>query len=331
MKVHFKMPASLLTILLLCLSAKANAQQLTDQAGRMVTVPDHPERIVSLIPSITEMVFLLGKGNIIVGTSAYSNRPEAARYVPVIGSYARPDLERIMALAPDLCLASQDGNPLYVVRRLEQLGIPVFLLNPRDIGGIEQAVLLLGRLLGTKDRAKRIVACMKAQCTVIDDAVARIHHRPRVFFQVDVSPIISAGSGTFIDTLITRAGGVNLAAGPQAYPRYSWEDIIAMRPEVVLLSSMAGGYNRKDLLSLWLKWPQIPAVKNGHVYVVDADLFDRPVPRSVEGLGMLFRMLHPGIPLDRPVNPDKSLCGRYIHAASPGHKNASQGQDHFLW
>ncbi len=309
MKRHFKIPAPLLAFLLLCLSATAGARQLTDQAGRVVKIPDHPERIVSLIPSITEMVFLLDKGDIIVGTPDYSNRPDAAKRVPVIGSYARPDLERIMALSPDLCLASQDGNPLYVVRRLEQLGVPVFILAPRDIEGIEQAILLLGQLLGAKGRAGRIVSCMKTRCAVIDNVVARTHHRPKVFFQVDVSPIISAGTGTFIDTLITRAGGVNLAAGPQAYPRYSWEDIIAMRPEVVLLSSMAGGYNRKDLLSFWLKWPQIPAVKNRHVYVVDADLFDRPVPRSVEGLEMLFRLLHPGISLDRSVSSNKPLCG----------------------
>ncbi len=297
---HFKLLICLLiAIFLSCLPDISGAWWIRDQVGRVVEVPNHPKRVVSLIPSITEMVFLLGQGDLVVGTPDYSNRPDAAKNVPIIGSYARPDLERIVALTPDLCLASLDGNPPYVVRRLESLGIPVIILNPRDIEGVEDAMLLLGRLLGARAKAEGIVSHMKARCAIVDNAVAKIHHRPRVFFQIDASPIISAGRGTFIDTLITRAGGINLARGARAYPRYSWEDIIAMHPEVVLIASMAGGYSRDDLLSLWLKWPQVPAVKNGRVYVVDADLFDRPVPRLVKCLERLFKLLHPGVPLGK--------------------------------
>jgi len=276
----------------LCLS-NAWALTIRDQAGRYVNVPDSPKRVVSLIPNITEIIFLLGRGGLVVGTPEYSNRPKAAERIDRIGSYAHPDIEHIVALEPDICFASSDGNPILVVNRLDSMHIPVLVIDPRDIEGIQESVLLLGRVLDATGRARKIVDWMEDVCTCVDNQVRRTRDRPRVFFQIETSPIISAGTDTFIDRLITRAGGLNLAAGSSLYPIFSLEEILAMNPEVVLIASMAGGYTEDVLLSQWTKWPEMSAVKSGMIYVIDADLFDRPVPRIVEGLERMFCLIHP--------------------------------------
>ena len=115
------------------------------------------------------------------------------------------------------------------------------------------------------------------------------------FFQIDAAPIISAGSETFIDHLISRAGGINLAAGDTPYPRYSWEDILRMQPDIVIIASMAGGYSEDELKKSWRRWHQIPAVKNDKLFVVDAALFDRPTARLIDGLEILVDILHPSL------------------------------------
>ena len=130
----------------------------------------------------------------------------------------------------------------------------------------------------------------------IDTVEKRIHNipsRPGVFFQIDANPMVSAGKNTFIDRLITMAGGRNLAAGDKTYPRYSWEDILVMQPDVVIIASMAGGYTKRQLKEAWTRWPQLPAVQSNRVFVVDADLFDRPVPRIADGLVALAGLIHP--------------------------------------
>jgi iron complex transport system substrate-binding protein len=266
---------------------------LEDQLGRTVRVPAQPRRIVSLIPSLTEIVFDLGRGGLLVGATMYADEPPAAAALPRVGSYLHLDIERIVALGPDLCLAVRDGNPEHMIRRIEGMGIPVFALDPRTLPEIVESVMLLGNLLHAGERAAKIAREMEEKMADVERKVKAAAKRPAVFFQIDAAPMVSAGSGTFIDTLITAAGGRNLAAGSAGYPRYSWEDLLVMRPEVVIITSMAGGYTEEELRSEWLRWPDIPAVRNGRVHVVDAALFDRPVPRLADGLVSLARLLHP--------------------------------------
>ncbi|MDY0350604.1 MAG: cobalamin-binding protein [Desulfobulbaceae bacterium] len=271
----------------------AGFRLLEDQTGRTVQVPAQPRRIVSLVPSLTEIVFDLGRGDLLVGATLYADEPPAAAALPRVGSYQHPDIERIVALRPDLCLATRDGNPGHVIRRIEGLAIPVFAFDPRTLPEIVESVLLLGELLDAGERAAEIAREMEGKMAGVERTVLVAADRPTVFFQIDAAPMISAGSGTFIDTLITAAGGRNLAAGPAGYPRFSWEAILAMRPEVVIIASMAGGHTEEELQREWLRWPEIPAVQNGRVHVVDAGLFDRPVPRLADALVSLVRLLHP--------------------------------------
>ncbi|HHO47157.1 MAG TPA: cobalamin-binding protein [Desulfobacteraceae bacterium] len=271
----------------------AGTRMLEDQTGRTVQVPAQPRRIVSLVPSLTEIVFDLGRGDLLVGATMYADEPPAAAALPRVGSYQHPDIERIVALRPDLCLATRDGNSEHVIRRIEGLAIPVFALDPRTLPEIIESVLLLGDLLDAGERAAEIARQMGRKMADVERTVKAAADRPAVFFQIDAAPMVSAGSGTFLDTLITAAGGRNLAAGPTGYPRFSWEDILAMRPEVVIIASMAGGYSEEELQREWRRWPEIPAVRNGRIHVVDAGLFDRPVPRLADALVTLARLLHP--------------------------------------
>jgi len=266
---------------------------MLDQVGRSVRVPEHPRRVIALIPSLTEMVFDLDRGNLLAGATLFAKEPPAAADLPRVGTYIHLDIERIVALRPDLCLAAKDGNPSNMIRRIENLNIPVYALDPQTLPEIMESIRLLGNLLHAEKRAGEITDEMKRKMEAVEHRVASISRRPKVFFQIDASPIVSAGSGTFIDRLVTRAGGINMAAGPVAYPCYSWEDVLDMQPDVVIIASMAGGYTEEQLKAAWEKWPQIPAVRRHQLFVVDASLFDRPVPRLVDGLVRLTDILHP--------------------------------------
>ncbi len=269
------------------------ARQLIDQVGRTVTVPDHPRRVVALAPNLAELVFLLGRQELLKGVTQYSNEPAAARDLPRVGSYVRLDIEKILALRPDLCLAVKDGNPLAVIDRLVGLGVAVYVVDPKNLEDIMAMVGGLGDVLGAEERAALIVGDMRARLARVAARVAASSSRPGVFFQIDAAPIVSAGSKTFIDELISRAGGRNLAAGGQAYPRFDWEQILRLAPEVVIIASMAGGHSEAELKAGWQRWPQIPAVKNDRIYVVAAGLVDQPSPKLVDGVEAFARIIHP--------------------------------------
>ncbi len=283
----------LLALASLLLAGQSRAATLVDQTGRTVRVPDDPRRIVSLMPSLTELVFALGQGERIIAVTQYSDDPPPVRTLPKVGSYVHLDLERIVALKPDLCLAYRDGNPKHMIDRLEALGIPVYAFDPRSLEGIMDSISRLGAIVQAEGRAAEQVSAMRQRLAGVEARVARFSRRPRVFFQIDATPLVSAGTDTFIHKLITRAGGVNLAAGSTPYPRYSWEDVLLMAPEVVIVTSMAGGYSEEELKAGWRKWPQVPAVRDNRIHVVSADQFDRPTERLLDGLEKLVEILHP--------------------------------------
>lgn len=284
---------------------QARAGEVTDQAGRRVQVPDRAQRVVALAPSITEMVFSLGRGELLKGVTLFSDYPAEARTLPRVGSYVQLDLERILALEPDLCIGIRDGNPRHIVDRIEAAGIPVYIIDPRNLGDIIAVVEELGGLLHAGDRAADLVRDMRQRIDRVQSLVARTEYRPKVFLQIDAAPIISAGDNTFVHELVTMAGGDNLAQGPVAYPRFSWEQILVLAPEVAIIASMAGGFTPEQLKAEWLRWHQLPAVQNQRVHVVDAGLFDRPTARLVTGLEQLAAIIHPEL-----FGPEQGAGGR---------------------
>jgi cobalamin transport system substrate-binding protein len=271
----------------------SHAKTAIDQLGRHVTVPENPERIVSLAPSITEIVFALDQGYRLKGVTTYSDFPPEAEKLPKVGSYVQLDLEKIVALKPDLCIAIKDGNPIAVARRLESLKIPVFAVNPRNLKTVMQTVQEIGGLLNVEERADKLLQSMNRRIQKVKSLVAKTAYRPRVFFQIGVSPIVSVGTHTFSHELIVLAGGKNLAQGPIAYPRYSIEQVLALSPEVIIITSMARATVFKQVKDEWNRWPNMPAVRNHRIFVEDSNLFDRPTPRLVDGLELMVRLIHP--------------------------------------
>ena len=283
-----------LVLTLSCLlSASAHARILVDQIGRTVEVPELLTRVVSLAPNLTEISYEVGGGEALIGATRYANLPEAAAKLPKVGSYVALDIEKIVSLKPQLCLAIRDGNPKATVDRLEALGIPVYVFDPQSLEAIVDTVERLGSIYRQETRAAALAAGYRQRLARVARQTAGVTDRPGVFFQIDAQPVISAGSDTFLHQLLTRSGNINLAADRTGYPRYTWEELIVLKPEVVLLASMGGGYTDQELRSRWQEWPQIPAVRNSRLYVVDADLFDRPTPRLIDALEYLVGLLHP--------------------------------------
>ncbi|MBI5552635.1 MAG: cobalamin-binding protein [Desulfobacterales bacterium] len=281
-------------------SAAAEQRKVVDPTGRTVQVPADPRRVVALAPSVTEIVYALGQETRLVGVTRYSNYPPAAERLPLVGSYIQLDVERIVALRPDLCIAVKDGNPIAAVEQLESLGVAVFAINPQDLETIMQSVTAVGGLLGAEERAQTVVGDMRRRIEKVQARVAQTTRRPTLFFQIGVSPIVSVGSNTFIHTLIELAGGVNVAAGPSPYPRFSREQVIALAPEVIVISAMERAAQFEQVKAEWMQWPAIPAVKSQAVFIAPNDLFERPSPRLVEALETLAAFLHPELFKERP-------------------------------
>ncbi len=263
---------------------------ITDDVGRQVVLQEAPQRIVSIAPSNTEILFALGLGEKVVAVDQYSDYPPEAEQKPQLGSYVKPDLEQIVAAAPDLVLATGVHEET-VVPQLEALRLTVAVINPEDLDDVFDGIGLVGRITGQDARATGLV------CELLDrvDAVAeRINGapRPRVFFEL--SPELhTAGPDSFIDDLISRAGGENIAAGAtEEWPQLSAEVLLEQDPEVILLADEAAGVS-PDQVRTRPGWQQVTAVEQDRIVAIDPDLTNRPGPRVVDGLEAIARALHP--------------------------------------
>ncbi|HEY6140465.1 MAG TPA: cobalamin-binding protein [Thermoanaerobaculia bacterium] len=252
-----------------------------------------PKRIVTLAPSCGEMVAGLGLGDAIVGVTEYTDWPARAKTLPKVGSYVQLNIEAIVALKPNLVIATDDGNPPATLRRLERAGLRVVTLTLRDFAGIQQSMLRLGAITGRTAEARRAVAEM----TRVADCVAartRTAKKPRVLFAYQLAPIVSAGKGTFTTELLAMAGADSITANvAQSYPRLTSESIVASAPEVIVVSSMSPETDAERWRNWLNRWSTIPAVKNRRVHMIDSTNIDRPSQRIVHGLTLLARTIHP--------------------------------------
>jgi iron complex transport system substrate-binding protein len=294
MKHRYHINAVLATILLsLIITIQSEAGIVTDQLGRNVHVPDDPQRVVAFAPNITEIIFALGQEHRLKGVTRYSDFPPEAKQLSKVGSYVHLNLERIVNLKPDLCIAIKDGNPRAVVHRLESLNIPVYAVDPRNLDTIMDTIIEIGKLLGADKEADAIVQDMRSRIQRVKSLVDTVKHRPKVFCQIGISPIVSVGTHTLIHELIVLAGGINLAEGPITYPRFSREQVLALSPEVFIITSMERAAVFEQVKNDWKRWPNLPAVRNQRIFLEDSNLFDRPTPRLVDGLELLIKLIHP--------------------------------------
>lgn len=285
----------LLTIFLWLVVAvsPAHAATMPDMLGRPVAVPDGPLRLVSLAPSLTEIVFALGRGDWLVGVTEFCDYPPAARSKPRIGGPMTPNLERVVQVRPDVVLATAEGNPRDRVAELTRLGIPVFAVKPDGYAGVLASISTLGRVLRAEAEAAALSQEMERRTASIRRAVGG-RPRPRVLYLVWADPLIAAGPSTFIHDLIGMAGGENVVRERAVpYPRLSWEEVLASAPEVILVATHAEGGDRPLNGGSWNAWQSIPAVRSGRIISLPGDTIHRPGPRVVEGLERLARAIHP--------------------------------------
>jgi len=264
-----------------------------DEVGRKMELKSPPERIVSVAPSVTEILFAIGLGEKIVGVSTYCNYPPEALKKDKIGGYMTPSLEKIVALQPDLVIGSADGDLKAFVNKLDQLGIPVYITNPGSVSEVMISIQNIGELTFSQSAAKRVVNSMKGKIQTIQE---KIQGRPRlrVLHVLAYEPLISSGKGTFVDDLIRLAGGANIATNAKGkHPRYSMEEVIAQDPQVIILSSMKSGDPMTEQKQWWNRWKEISAVRSGQIQIIDADLIHRPSPRIVDGLEEVAKAIHP--------------------------------------
>jgi len=301
----------LITILLLtmfvagCGSEKKNPSRpgddsaaftFVDDIGRKVTVIK-PERLVSLTPSSTEILFALGLGDKVVGVDDYSNYPAAALKIDKVGAYDKPILEKIVALKPDLVLA--DSIHEEAVKRLEEMGISVAVVFPSDLEEVLTGIRWIGIATGARDRAVELEAELTERIRLVDEKVASIpeQERPWVYYEVSSEPIMTAGPKTLSSELIVRAGGRNIAHDAATdYPEFSPEAIVSRNPDVIIFPEIHGtDAVEVETIKARPGWGTVEAVQNGRLYSVDADILSRPGPRVVEALEKMMQLFHPGI------------------------------------
>jgi len=268
------------------------ALTVADQTGRWVDLPAPPTRIISLVPSVTEILFTIGAQGRLVGRTDFCDYPAEARRKPSVGGMLAPSLEGIVSLKPDLVVATPAGNRHETFDQLGRLNIPVFLVNPITVSDVMDVMGRLGRLTERPEAADRAVATMRARIEAVTTRVSG-RPRPRVLYVLWPDPLIVPGPGALISELIALAGGDSVTAdGGPGYPRYSMEAALARHPEVIVLASH--GSERSPLVrAKWERLGQVPAIAAGRLYTMDGNLMHRYGPRMVDGLERLARLIHP--------------------------------------
>ncbi len=266
-------------------------RQVTDETGRTIKVSTKIERLVSLAPNLTEIVYAIGAGERLVGNTTFCDYPEEARSVQKVGDTLQPNIETILALRPQVVLVSTASQLEAFTRKLGEHGIAVYVTDPKDLEGVFRSLENLGSLLNQQAEAERLVTQLRERAVSISDAV-KATKPVRVFYQVSEEPLYTAGRDSFVTDLITRAGGISVTAQvPEAWPRYSQESAVASRPEAIVLPTGGSMGNANSEVASGLR--NSPAVLNGRVYRINGDFLSRPGPRAIEGLAELARALHP--------------------------------------
>ena len=283
----------LLLAFFLFLSPPSRATVFEDEIGRKVEVREPPRRMISVAPSVTEILFALGLGEKIVGVSSFCNFPAEALKKEKVGGYITPSLEKIISLRPDLVFQTADGDLKAFVNHLAGLRIPVYITNPRSLSETLKAVLKIGEVTFSLPAAQALEESLRAKIMGVREKITG-RPRLRVLHAMSVAPLISSGKGTFVHDLIVLAGGENIAADAKGkHPLLSMEEVIARDPQVIILSSMLSNEPMTAQKRWWERYREISAVRTGRIQVIQADLILRPSPRIVDGLVEVARAIHP--------------------------------------
>jgi iron complex transport system substrate-binding protein len=265
---------------------------LRDMDGREVVLAAAPQRIVSLVPSATETIYALGGENRLVGRTDFCDHPPAAREKTSVGGMINPNLETVVALRPDLVIATNSGNRDETFKQLGRLRIPVYLVGADRIAEVKEVARRLGALTGRDAAVAPLLDHIDRRVAAVRDAV-KAYGRPRVLYVLWPDPLIVPGRTALVTELIDIAGGDSITAtDAEAYPRYSLEAAVAKAPEVIVLANH-GSRSGPIAIDRWKRLTSLPAMKSGRIHSVEGNLMHRYGPRLLDGLDQLARAIHP--------------------------------------
>jgi iron complex transport system substrate-binding protein len=273
-----------------CVATAHASRVVTDETGRTVTVPDHPHRVVCLVPSVTDTVFALGSGDDVVAVSDYTKYPPAALKKPSIGSLIKPSIETILSFHPDLVVGTSIPGSTETAAQLKSVGVPVYLVDPQGLAGILRSVKSVGEALNRAPQAAVLNASLSRRIAAVKARTAG-KPAPRVLVPIWYDPIITIGKHAFISEILEAAGARSVTDDliPD-WPQVSLEAVIARAPEAVLLIS--GGKVSIETLQKRPGWNSLPAIQKGKVYYVESGI-QEPSPVAIDALEELAKEFHP--------------------------------------
>jgi iron complex transport system substrate-binding protein len=271
-------------------TGQTDIEYVFDDLGRLVAINGTPQRIVSLAPSNTEILFALGLGDKVVGVTDWCDYPPEALGKEKVGSYDTPDIEKIVALNPDLILVAY-GTTMEVINSLVGLGLTVFGIKTTDLDDLLNDIRRIGEITDKELEAQALTSEMAVGIQAVTNQTEELEQRPKVFYIVWHDPLWTAGSGTFIHELIEKAGGVNICQNITGYTTINLEEVVAHDPEIIITSEWSYDWARNETGPL----ASTNASQEGRIYTCNDDLVQRPGPRLVEGLEWFAYFIHPEI------------------------------------
>ena len=266
------------------------SRTLTDETGRTVVVPDHPHRVICLMPTVTDTVYALGAGGDVVAISDYTKYPAAALNKPSVGDLIKPSIEMIVSLHPDLVIGMQPKGPMEVTDQLERAGIPIFLVSPHGIAGILHSVESIGMALNRTPEADVLVHSLQQRVDAVKSRTRGLP-TPRIFMPVWYDPVTTIGRNAFITEIIAAAGGRSVTDDlPTEWPQISMEVVLERAPDALLL--VRGGKTTLQVLEGRPGWSSMAAIKKQRAYYVD-DRINLASPVAIDALEDLAKQFHP--------------------------------------
>jgi iron complex transport system substrate-binding protein len=266
---------------------------VTDEVGRSVTIPAQVRRIVSLAPNLTETIYALGLEDRLAGDTDYCDVPAAAKAKPHIGSPQNPSIEAIVALHPDLVLATTSINLRQTADALARLGVPVYTTDPHAVRGMVDSFGRMADLIGASQQGAALVAGLDARLDTLHTRLADIPP-VHVLFVVWLDPLISIGQKTFIADALRWAGAESVVLSSQNWPQVSLEEVVRLQPDYIVLASSHTGEGSRTLEDLRTRsaWKDLQAVRSGHVAIISEEI-DRPAPGLIDAIEQLAHEIHP--------------------------------------
>jgi iron complex transport system substrate-binding protein len=263
-----------------------------DDSGRKLYFAKAPRRVLSLAPSLTEMLFAIGLDEQIVGVTNFCNYPPAAAGKPKVG-YTQPNLESLLALSPDMVAAPGELLRADVLAKLEALKVPTFIFEAKSLEHVLAHIHTLGRIFERSSAADALTRHMRERIAEVSRRVQTVE-RKRVLYVLSSHPLITVGPNSYIHQMIELAGGINVAAGTSgAYPRLSMETVLEKDPEILVFPVGSTESVPEHEQQTWKRWTGLSAVQRHRLHVVSSDALNRPGPRVVDGLEQLAQVIHP--------------------------------------